>query len=94
MRTGDAGENSQGSGETGGLTDGFLLVRLGEESAGSTQCVHGSVDGLWCVVLLHAACCMVHEAYAGRVDCLRCVELLPLQVGAAAMTNSRREQSC
>jgi hypothetical protein len=30
-----------------------------------------------------AACCMVrvHVAYAGRVDCLRCVELLPSQVG-------------
>jgi hypothetical protein len=31
----------RGSGETGGLNDGLLLVRFGEESAGSARCVRG-----------------------------------------------------
>jgi hypothetical protein len=42
MRNGDAGEDSQGSGETGCLTSGVLLAgsslrQLGRESAGSTR---------------------------------------------------------
>jgi hypothetical protein len=58
MRTGDADENSQGSGETGGLIDGLPLARLGEESAGSARRVRGSVDrvdGLRCVAFPRAA---------------------------------------
>jgi hypothetical protein len=76
LRAGDAGRNLWGSGETGGLANGLLFVRLGGESVGSARCVRGGVDGLRCVVLLRGA-----GAYAGRVDCLRCVELLPSQVG-------------
>jgi hypothetical protein len=43
-----------------------------------------------------AACCVmrVRDAYTGRADGLRCVELLPTQVGAAAVMNSRRGRSC
>jgi hypothetical protein len=42
------------------------------------------------------ACCLlwVRVVYAGRVDCLRCVELLPTPVRAAAMMNSHRGQGC
>jgi hypothetical protein len=79
MRTGNAGENSQGSGETGGLTDGLLFVRLGGESAGSARCVRGQCRRP--TVRSVAVCCMVRDAYTGRVDCLQCVELLPSQVG-------------
>jgi hypothetical protein len=45
------------SGETGGLAGSLLLVRLGGESAGSAQCVHGRVNGLRCIALLCAAWC-------------------------------------
>jgi hypothetical protein len=71
------------SGETGGLAGGLPLVRLGGESSGSARCVRGGVDGLRCVALLRAACCVlrVRVAYAGRDDSLRCVELLPSQMG-------------
>jgi hypothetical protein len=61
----------RGSSETGRLADGLLLVRFGEESAGSARCMRGSVGGLRCVALLRAAWCMVYDAYAGRVDSLR-----------------------
>jgi hypothetical protein len=77
MRTGDASENPQGSGETGELADGLLLVRFG--SAGSAQCVRGQCR--WPTAHSIAACCVVRDAYTGRVDGLQCVELLPSQVG-------------
>jgi hypothetical protein len=56
----------------------FLGSGSAGSSAGSTWCMRSRVDSLRCV-----ACCMVRVrvAYAGRVDCLRCVELLPSQVG-------------
>jgi hypothetical protein len=43
-----------------------------------------------------AACCVlqVRDAYTGRADGLRCVELLPTQVGAAAMMKFRRGRNC
>jgi hypothetical protein len=87
------GENSQDSGETGGLTDGLLLARFGEESAGSARCVCGRVDGLRCVALLRAAWCVVREAYEGRVNST-VRRVAALASGAAAVTNSRRERSC
>jgi hypothetical protein len=47
----------RGSSETGGLAGGLPLVQLSGESTGSARCVHGEVDGLRCVALLHAAWC-------------------------------------
>jgi hypothetical protein len=77
----------RGSGETGGLTDGLLLVRFGEESAGSAQCVRGRVDVLRCVTLPRAAWCVrrmqVGLTVYGAQSCCPCKwgcchdELLP-----------------
>jgi hypothetical protein len=70
------------------------LRHLGGESAVSARCVRGQCRRpRVCSV---AACCVVRvrDAYTGRADGLRCVELLPSQVRAAAVMNSRRERSC
>jgi hypothetical protein len=70
------------------------VVRVGGESDGSTR----SERGQWRQPTMRsvAACgvLQVHVTYTGRADGLRCVELLPTQVGAAAVMNSRRERSC
>jgi hypothetical protein len=65
----------------GGLADGLLFVWLGGE-LGWRRPVRARRSRRPTVCSI-AACCVVrvHVAYAGRVDCLRCVELLPPQVG-------------
>jgi hypothetical protein len=50
----------RGSGETGGLADGRLFVRLGGESAGSAWCVRGQCRRP--TVRSVAACCVVRGA--------------------------------
>jgi hypothetical protein len=52
------------------LAGSLPLVRLGGESVAAPSACAGSVGGLRCVALLR-------DAYTGRLDCLRCVELLP-----------------
>jgi hypothetical protein len=65
------------------------LRHLGGESAVSARCVRGQCQRP--TVSSVAACCVVRvrDAYTGRADGLRCVELLPSQVGAAVLMNSR-----
>jgi hypothetical protein len=67
-------------------------------SAGSQLSAPGACVGMcWRpTVCSVAACCVmrVRDAYTSRADGLRCVELLPTQVGAAAVMNSRRGRSC
>jgi hypothetical protein len=80
----------------------FFAVRVGRESTGSSsagsqtaapgqrrQCRRPMMRSV-------AACGVLRErvVYAGRVDCLWCVELLPTPVGAAAVMNSRRGRGC
>jgi hypothetical protein len=82
------------------LKRGVLVAELSVRSvsAGSQLSAPGACVGM-CrrpTVCSDAACCVVrvHDAYTGRADDLRCVELLPTQVGAAAVTNSQQGRSC
>jgi hypothetical protein len=63
-------------------------VSAGSRTAARGQCRRPTISVAACGVL------RVRVAYAGRVDCLWCVELLLTPVRAAAVMNSRRGQSC
>jgi hypothetical protein len=82
------------------LKRGVLVAEFSVRSvsAGSQLSAPGACVGM-CrrpTVCSDAACCVVRvrDRYTGRADGLRCVELLPMQVGAAAVMNSRRGWSC